>query len=401
MTDFKYVNPGNREELLEFVSKDFYKKEKLFVKCIKEGVVLPLKRSGPDGPLFGYGGVLDENGNYVIESAQLGNGNTRDRFNGKYEYDRANELYFDETVVYIGAFPEHWGHFLVDMVCRLWYFVENLHMNRIVYCSANQDIDGVYLRFFNLLGIEKDRLMRIKEPSRFRKIIIPQTGYSVSNYFTDEYRSVFRKVISNIPRMDLEPYERIYMSREHLKEAQDKEIGEKNIEFNFKMNGFHVLYMEELSLEEQIFYINNSKIIVALSGTLCHNILFSNNETKLILLNKTHMINNHQVLINQMMNNTVIWIDVYREPYKHFPISYGHGPFLIDSRGLKDFFTDMKWQYYPDKKCFIFLDQLRYIKMCLKIILQQMYVRTYHKVAEHKHIISILRRLKNIIKKSS
>ncbi len=50
-----------------------------------------------------------------------------------------------------------------------------------------------------------------------------------------------------MPDMNIEPYEKIYLSRGHFQEAHGKEAGEKNIELNFRENGYHILYMEELS----------------------------------------------------------------------------------------------------------------------------------------------------------
>ena len=121
---YMYSNDYTRQ-FLEFASKDYKKRGKLAAVFVDRGLVLPLKKSAPGGPLMGYGGVLDENDNYVDESAQIGKGDTLPRFMGKYDYDKTAVEEFDETVIYIGAFPEHWGHFLVDMVYRFWHFSEN------------------------------------------------------------------------------------------------------------------------------------------------------------------------------------------------------------------------------------------------------------------------------------
>lgn len=96
---------------------------------------------------------------------------------------------------------------------------------------------------------------------------------------------------------------------------------------NFVANGFHVLYMEELSLAEQFFCISRCKVVAALNSTLCHDILFANSDVILIVLIKTHFINTHQGLINWMIDLKVIYIDVYVELFKRFSISYGDGPF--------------------------------------------------------------------------
>lgn len=397
MIDNRYMYSNKyTEEFLKFASKDYRKKEKLVAKCVDRGVVLPLKKSEPGGPLMGYGGVLDENGEYVIESAQIGKGDTLDRFIGKYEYDKSIEEQSNEVVVYIGAFPYHWGHFLVDMAYRLWVFLENKEKYKIVYCSEHFEIQGVFLEFFEMLGIKSEQLFYVKKPTRFKKIIIPQAGYMACDYFTKEYYMVFQRITRNIMETGLTPYEKVYMSRGHFQDAHKKEIGEKNIEYNFRKNGFQILYMEELSLTEQIYYINHCKIAAALSGTLCHNILFAGEGTELIIINKTHIMNTHQVLIDQMMGIQVTYIDVYKEPYKHFPVSYGEGPFLLDSRRLMRYFEEHQMKFYPEGKEVVFMDRLIYTKMCLGIVAYKLFERTYYKLCRHKMIIGILRKIKKL-----
>lgn len=398
MIDIKYMYSNQyTSDFTKFAGKNYYRDQELAVKCIKNGLFLPSKISGPDSPMMGYGGVLDRNGNYVMESAQIGKGDTKDRFIGKYEYDKYSEKFIDDTVIYIGAFAPHWGHFLVDVVYRCWYLLDNARNSKIVYCSTNAEMQGVYLDFFQLLGVEKERLLCITEPTRFTQIVIPEASYMACDYFTDKYRCIFQKVVENIPELKITPYEKIYMSRAHFPEARNKEIGEKNIEDNFRKNGFKVLYMEELSLAEQIYYINHSKVVAALSGTLCHNIVFADQNTELIILNKVHFINTHQVLINQMMGIKVTYVDVYKEPYKNFPTSYGWGPFLLDSSCLWKIFQERGWQYYKEKKMVVLRNRLIYVWLCLKLKVYTIYEVSYYGLCKHKIIIGILRKLKKAV----
>lgn len=384
------------EELLQFASKDYCKKEKLEATCVDNGVILPLKKSEPGGPLMGYGGVLNQNGEYVLESAQIGKGDTAPRFIGKYEYDSTQEKCYDETVIYIGAFPPHWGHFLVDMSYRFWYFEKSAVPYRIAYCSEHDEIAGVYLKFLSLLGISEDRLFRVTVPSRFKQIIVPEPGYMACDYYTTEYKSVFEKMVSNLPKLTIKSYEKIYLSRGHFGDAKSKEIGEKNIEENFINNGYHILYMEELSLGEQIFYINNAKKVAALSGTLCHNIVFAGSDTELIILNKTHIINTHQILINQMMDIKVTYVDVYVEPFKTFPVSYGGGPFLLDGRKLISFFEQNQMVYYKERDWIRLQNRVIYLKMCIGIYLYKKYEKLYYRLCKHKCIIGMLRKIRQV-----
>lgn len=398
-TKYLYKNKYS-EEFIEFESKDYLKKDSLKTIIVKDGMILPLKKVH-GGPLMGVGGVLDQSGNYVEQSAQIGKGDTLPRFCGKYDYDENNVAYLDETVIYIGAFPMHWGHFLVDMAYRFWYFDECASINKVVYCSEKDEISGVYAEFLALLGIPGDKLFRITIPTRVREIIVPEQGYMACDYFTIEYKDVFKKVVASVREDSLVSYDKVYMSRGHFKDAKAKEIGERNIEKNFAENGYKILYMEELSLWEQIFYINHAKKIAALSGTLCHNVVFANPEAELIILNKTHIINTHQVLIDQMMDINVYYVDVYIEPFRKFPVSYGEGPFWVSCSKLKDFFGDNGMLLNNEGIFTKMKNGVKYITMCIGIVLYDLYSRLYYKICEFPVIIKMLRKIRLAVTKSN
>lgn len=394
MMDISYLeNNKYKNEFMDFASKNYYREEKLRIIIEENAVVLPLKKVH-NGPLMGVGGVLDESGNYVEESAQIGKGDTLPRFYGKYDYDVTDEVYYDETVIYIGAFPEHWGHFLVDMVYRFWYFEQSESDYKVVYCSEKSEIKGVYAEFLDLLGIKKERLCRIAVPTRFSKVIIPEQAYMACAYYTNEYKRVFQNVIKRIAVNDLISYEKIYLSRGHFTDAQSKETGEKCIEENFSRNGYKVLYLEELSLQHQIFYLYHAKRIVALSGTLCHNIVFADQNAEFIILNKTHIINTHQVLLNQMMNIKVYYIDIYNKPFRKFPVSYGEGPFWLNGNKLEKFFSDQHMIFEKENGIVSLWNGIKYCNMCVGIVLYDVYARLYYKMCEYPVVMKVPRKIK-------
>lgn len=401
ITKYMYQNRYT-DDFLKFAGRDYLLKEKkLRVRNVEEGVILPLKNVGPKGPTLGLGGVLNREGRYLIDSASIGKGDTADRFIGKYDYDKEKEVYLDETIFFMGVYLKHWGHFLVDVVYRLWYVLQHPEENfRIAYCSnQNEEISGVYLEFFELLGIEKSRLIRIDRPSRVKKIILVQPAYMACDYVTKEYKYIFATLVQKVRELPLTPYPQIYLSRTHFEAAKKKEIGEKNIESNFVNNGFHVLHMEELSLKEQIFYISHCKVVAALSGTLCHNLLFADSNVKMIILNKTHFINTHQVLINQVVGADVYYVDVYKEPYKKFPLSYGGGPFLlVNNKELGSWFEENNYCYTKDKIGVRIKNEIKYLHLCLSITFRQdikkMYSWLYYKISKNEQLINFFRNLK-------
>lgn len=326
----------------KYINKNYYNEKKLNVIEIEEGYILPAKKHFMQRtPICGNGGVLDKNMNYIKESAQLGH-NMNDRVNGNYHFNKNNVEYINETVIYLNHYINHWGHFLIDVIGRTWYKKKNTkYIFTLDLNQNNFELKGSFLEFLKYLDIKKEDIIFINKPTKFKKIIIPESSIYPGKYFTTEYKNIFKTVISKIKIKDNEEYKKIYLSRKLLN--NNKETGEKNIEDFFLKNGFKPVYMEKLSLEEQITMINNADEIACISGTLPHNILFAKENTKLIVLNKTYSLNMHQFLINQVSNCNCTFIDVHKSI---LPVLYGLGPFIIkETTNLKEFADDNNYNY--------------------------------------------------------
>ncbi|HGP8621284.1 TPA: glycosyltransferase family 61 protein, partial [Streptococcus pneumoniae] len=63
----------------------------------------------------------------------------------------------------------------------------------------------------------------------------------------------------------------MYCSRARLDLAKGKEFGENGIEKVFLKNGYTPVYMETMSLKEQIRTLLSATTIVLTSGSLAHN----------------------------------------------------------------------------------------------------------------------------------
>ena len=73
----------------------------------------------------------------------------------------------NKTVIYGGLISNHWGHFLVDFTTRLWFTLINKDNNPIAFVVRERqhiELLSNILRFLELLGIKKDRILLISEP---------------------------------------------------------------------------------------------------------------------------------------------------------------------------------------------------------------------------------------------
>ncbi len=278
---------------------------------VRNGVILPRQprekaiKTGTV-PYQGKGGVLDSSGNFQYESAIWdlpdARGGKRMAFGGAYPH--ANRREDQRVAIYMGLAHQHWGHFLVDVVQRCWYpMLKGLLKNRNVAFEQYQDsielpenyvfafsgfgdeknqFGGNFAEFFRLLGIEKSRIYFVQEPTMFSRVILPDVAVIPGLFVTEVYKSIFNLVVQQAlkEKTSLKPVDKIYFSRTHMK---SNDIGENAIESVMLSCGFHILYPEELSLVEQIFYWQTTKCIASINGTIPHNVVFSKKEVSLIV----------------------------------------------------------------------------------------------------------------------
>lgn len=313
------------------------------VDVFSNAYVLPHKK---DHSVWGIGGVLDENKNYVVSSGYTG----WFPFGGKYDFDENQISFYDEDVIWFGIFTYHWGHFLVDNVSRMWYLVHNYNNEKIAYVSKGKEIDSNFEDFFIKLGVPAEKLFPVKRPSKFRNVIIPEYAKTDYSYYAD-FLGIFSKVINNTLSQSKPECvnSKVYLSRLSFKDAQNKEFGEKQIEKFFAKEGYLVLYPERMSLSEQIVMINNSKTIACINGTIPLNICFAANKNlELIVLNKSAIPHSNLFDFQKIFDiSNIVYFDVFNNRYDRFVKSLGNGPFVLKlTKELVDYVS-----ISPNYKC--------------------------------------------------
>ena len=277
--------------------------------------------------MWGLGGVCDKDNNFIDLSFYDGNWATH---GGKYDF--SEEECVDETVVYFGVFFKHWGHFLIDLVGRAWYFVgRDMSKVKVAYLGDEKPT-GNFLQFFELLGIKEDQLLRIQKPTRFKEVIVPECSVSSCVWYTDEYSSIFEEIARKVKEEDIEMTvpEKVYFSRLGFGKAKRTEVGEEYLAAWLSANGYEPISPETLSLKEQVVVWNKAKYIACLDGTIPINLNFSNNkDLHLLVMHKTHLEHQNLEMSLLMRPCDVTLIDAYWEPFKKYPRSIGAGPFLL------------------------------------------------------------------------
>ncbi len=311
----------------------------------KNATILPVVKFPDDNLAWGRCGVLDENGSYIKSCTINGH------LGGSYAVSDVGFL--DERVVYCGYFNRHWGHFLVDAVSRLWYFLEgDTAVDKYVFVVEKGEEhfpQNNFAEFFRLLGIA-GKVQILNTPTRFREVIVPEMAYDRGNrYYSPRFAEIFNAVSSNvIAEEDWGGYNKVFFSRSKLPKARQMELGMDMLDDYFARNGFLIVHPQEISLSKLIYLINNSSVCATISGTLPHNMLFSNGKQELVIVER-NVINNYiQCDINIIKGLRTTYID---GNLCFYPVELSYGPFIYYYNACFEHFSQDR-QYLPPKRTF-------------------------------------------------
>lgn len=337
------------------------------VRTVPNGLILPQKQVD-SGPMWGLGGVCDEQGNFVDISAYDGGWATHGGF---YQWDE--EEYQDCDVVYFGMYFNHWGHFLIDLMGRLWYYVN--HKGTKLAYLGEEEPRGNFLEIFSLLGIQQEDLIHITKPTRFRNVIVPQFSCKSCEWYSDEYRSIFDAMIHRVEQEGYIPehfkdVKKVYFARTAFGKAKATEFGEETIVKWMESNGFTIVAPEKLSVREQIYIWNHAEEIGCLDGSIPMSVAFSNNPNlKLTVLHKTSLEHLNLELYLLMRPCDVTLLDAWHEPYKKYPKNIGAGPFLLHlGEDAREYSKRRGWNFPFEEKELLRLRKRNQRKMLWSII---------------------------------
>ena len=317
--DYRYMRPKKAAALKQWCDFPVEVREDPAIWQGSNATILPLRK---DPQLqFGRGGVVDCHGNYVELSA------IPLRVQHSYPFEAAE--YKDLKVVYCGYLINHWGHFLIEAVTRLWYFMENdPTIDKYVFFieeGSTREISGNYLEFLKLLKIW-DKLEIITRPTTYREVIVPELGIVCRQSYTPKLLKVFDAVAENVVAdPSWETPEKIFYSRSQFAKGKPFEFGFDCIDNFFEKNGYTILYPEKVPLSRMIHYIRHSKVVASLSGSLPHNMLFAKQGQKLEIVERLVINDDNQTDVNRMKELDVTYIDANMPIYS---VNFV-GPFIM------------------------------------------------------------------------
>lgn len=265
----------------------------------------PLKTLVTDS---GGGGVFDADFGFV---AGMFRGNPPNNgvygVHGIYAVNEIEKI--DEEVIFGGALVGLFGHLILDSLSRMWYILKNRDDKRkIVFLLIRKEHSWFY-PFFDLLDIPRERIIILRKPTLYKKVIIPDESVHSWYNYTKEYLVPYDYIRSKIKNSDIK---KIYLTRSKFDETLRKTsvrylCNERYFEKYFENKGYKIIEPEEYSVEDQISMISSAENIVSTLGTLSHFALFCKPGVKFTMLTRV----DNATLYPQCLINEAKQIDWY------------------------------------------------------------------------------------------
>lgn len=329
-----YLTEDAKKDYTDYFNSIVEKTGELKLKEFENAIILPFDKSDCSVETGGY--VLDSNKERIPYSVCKGARLKMPPCDIKSEIKKINK-----TAFFLGHYNNHWGHFLVESMTRLWPLIDNINPDYDyifipVNCGGFTGTHGKNcLGILELFGFKKEQIKFAAEPVQYDKVIIPETtwGFEGGGYHKIQ-GEVFNRAAKSV---EPSKYEKVYFSRRKLE--LDNLFGEDKIENVFKDNGYKVIYPEKLSTKEQIAIVKGAKHLAGISGSALHIAAFASSPDLIIEeINRLELKNDIQLQICKMKN---INLTTIKGNTGFLPVLHGPGPFMV---GL----TDELFQFFKD-----------------------------------------------------
>lgn len=381
-----YVEEDEKREFNKLLQYSIIINNELKFREYENAIILPAKEySWPP-----KGGVRDQNGRW-IENSTAWNHEDKSHYN--------SSDYVDEEIIYIGSLISIYGHTFTDNISKVWFTIDKPETKlKIAYSASWEDskIPQYVIDFFTLLGLNINKFIHVKEPTKFRKVIIPDSafirhksknGYAqIHKKMADLYAIITRNALKQEDSISKnEKYKKIYFSRTRTKESKNRfnnfrDLNESDLERVFIQNGYTIIHPEQLSIISQINILQQCDEFVATEGSISHNSVFVRDCSKVTILKKGYWINRYQLALTLLKNNNTSFVDCHHSSPIRKSQNPHAGPFFLEcTKQLESFLGKSiprlnrwlrpSWWFYffiRSRAPFISLYRSKYIQLILQ-----------------------------------
>lgn len=238
---------------MEFVVPDIAGGVGDHITLVENGLVVPPAK-GLGNQSVQKSGVLTAEGD-LVENAVTWRG--RNPVTVKPAMPAADQIgHLPGTWMFLGPLFGHFGHFLVESICRIWAF-DTLRdrIDGVIHVPKFQNrpehVANIYRPFLQALGVNAP-MVNIEDPVRVDRLYVPRQGFGMFQMI--EGAPEFRAFVRAHAGKDIAPKgdAKIYISRSALPVQRGSVLGETVLEDHLRAEGYVPFHPQKHSFADQI-----------------------------------------------------------------------------------------------------------------------------------------------------
>lgn len=169
---------------------------------------------------------------------------------------------------------EHYGHFMMDVVTRIWsfkYCQDYLHMRDLRVLISGPVRNSYIIDTIKAAGIPEAKITVITEPVICEELIVATKAAQLQEYSTLIAAETWKTIAESFDKRQL-GNSRVYFSR--TRNPQRVCTNEGDVERLFVMRGFKVVHAQDYSEDDKINACINAELVAGCSGTNLYNMAF-------------------------------------------------------------------------------------------------------------------------------
>ncbi len=278
------------------------------VVVVRDAVVMPkIQRQVPDTDP--YWGAYHPDGRLIQEGAyRRGPGPTYVGQSQFRDIDRSGlSTAPDAIYVYAGLQSAHFGHFLLASLSRFWQLRDGGRFPGKIVCQIDHPPDVFYsipfvATLFGALGIMKEDLVWLTEPTIFRQLIVPTPSFEETSFGYRAYRDLALRLFKDIaePGVTSTSKSPAYLSKEQLRGGIRRIDNEADVSNRLAKAGVEIVFPEQISLADQMRLFHERPLIVSTVGSALHAGIFAPRPCSLIAVNENHAIGSSFAIVDKL-----------------------------------------------------------------------------------------------------
>lgn len=241
------------------------------IQIVEGAIVVPPPKDGKNRSVQQMG-VLTPDG-AIVENSITWRG--RSRVNQTPPMPPEGEIVdLKGNYMFLGPLFGHFGHFLVESICRIWAFDQlKDKLDGVLYFPKFQNrpehVASVYQPLLKELGVDVP-MHNLADATRVERLYVPVQGFGMFQMI--EGAPEFRDFINQHAGKNIPPEgpEKIYISRSALPPVRGSILGEKLLEDRLKAEGYRVYHPQKHSHLEQIAAYRAATHIISVDCSPLH-----------------------------------------------------------------------------------------------------------------------------------